>query len=150
MNTQQMLVTAALFLAGTAYGQGHVAPELQTGVERAKYGDPQALFTVHFGHGSAVLTPAARALLDRAASKLGAGSIEVAGHTSGLGDETADKHLSERRAEAVRQYLIAQGVAAERLVAVGYGKAEPADTNKTEQGRAHNRRVVLRAASPQG
>lgn len=148
------VVTAwlALFVAAAVPAQpkGLPAPEMQTNLERAKWGDPQALFTVHFDHGSTVLTPAAKALLDRAADHLGDGVIEVAGHTSGLGDETADQHLSDRRAQIVRQYLIAHGVAAERLSAVGYGKSEPVDSNATEEGRAHNRRVVLRSGARQG
>jgi OOP family OmpA-OmpF porin len=58
--------------------------------------------------------------------------------------------LSQRRADSVRGYLMSKGVPAEQLAAKGYGMASPIDTNKTPQGRAHNRRVVMFATSNPG
>lgn len=67
--------------------------------------------------------------------------IEVQGHTDNVGKYDYNMDLSERRAQAVRTYLINQGVPAERLTAHGYGPDRPIDDNKTKAGRAKNRRV---------
>ena len=142
----------ALFVAAAVPAQSSARPdpEKQTDLERVKYGDPQALFTVYFDHASTVLTPTAKGLLDRAAQSLRDGPLQICGHTSGAGDKVADQHLSEQRAQVVRKYLIARGVAAERLSTVGYGLTQPADSNTTEERRQHNRRVVLKPGPPQG
>ncbi len=70
--------------------------------------------------------------------------VEVAGHTDSLGTDEYNQQLSQKRAEAVRRYLIDKGVAADRMTAVGYGESEPVDTNDTMEGRERNRRVELR------
>ncbi|MEN8719821.1 MAG: OmpA family protein, partial [Oceanococcaceae bacterium] len=70
--------------------------------------------------------------------------VEVAGHTDSIGGDAFNQQLSQRRAEAVRQYLIGKGISAERLTAVGYGESEPKATNDNEEGRELNRRVELR------
>ena len=67
--------------------------------------------------------------------------IEVQGHTDNVGKYDYNIDLSERRAYAVRTYLIEQGVPAERLTAHGYGPDKPIEDNKTKAGRAKNRRV---------
>jgi len=67
--------------------------------------------------------------------------IEVQGHTDDRGNDKKNKRLSELRAKAVRSYLIKKGVSKERLIAEGYGEEQPIDSNKTEMGRANNRRV---------
>ena len=67
--------------------------------------------------------------------------VEVQGHTDNVGKYEYNMDLSERRAQAVRTYLINQGVPAERLSAHGYGPDRPIDDNKTKAGRAKNRRV---------
>ncbi|MEM7423235.1 MAG: OmpA family protein [Pseudomonadota bacterium] len=74
--------------------------------------------------------------------------IEVGGHTDSHGSEELNLDLSQRRAEAVRDALIARGVAAERLVAKGYGEAQPIVGNDTEEGRARNRRIEFKPAHP--
>ncbi len=71
-------------------------------------------------------------------------TAEVAGHTDSIGNATYNRDLSERRADAVRQYLIDHGVAPSRLKAVGYGELQPVADNGTPEGRARNRRVELR------
>ena len=60
-----------------------------------------------------------------------------------MSDDGYNLKLSQRRASAVRDYLISQGVAAERLTAKGYGEASPVADNNTEEGRFKNRRVEL-------
>lgn len=67
--------------------------------------------------------------------------IEVQGHTDTKGTDVYNMDLSQRRADAVRQYLMNRGVAGERLVAIGYGATRPIATNETEGGRGKNRRV---------
>jgi OOP family OmpA-OmpF porin len=68
---------------------------------------------------------------------------EVAGHTCSIGPEAYNQGLSERRANAVRDWFIQNGIAAERLRAVGYGETRPIASNDTEEGRRKNRRVEL-------
>ncbi len=68
-------------------------------------------------------------------------SIEVAGHTDSDGNDAYNLKLSQARAESVRNYLEAAGVAGDRLEARGYGETVPIDTNGTETGKANNRRV---------
>jgi len=66
--------------------------------------------------------------------------VTVEGHTDYIGSVQYNQKLSERRANAVRQYLIAQGIASARINVVGYGKLRPIADNKTAEGRAINRR----------
>ncbi|NIM69850.1 MAG: OmpA family protein [Xanthomonadales bacterium] len=70
--------------------------------------------------------------------------VEIAGHTDSMGAESYNQGLSERRANAVRDYLAANGANAANLSAKGYGESEPVADNATEEGRAANRRVELR------
>jgi len=70
--------------------------------------------------------------------------VEIQGHTDNTGKYELNKTLSEKRANAVRDYLIAQGVDFQRLTAVGYGPDVPIADNKTKAGRAKNRRVEFK------
>jgi len=84
--------------------------------------------------------------LDRSAATLkewGEVKIEVAGHTDSVDSDAYNLKLSQRRAEAVRAYLIEKGIAADRLIAKGYGEASPVADNSTAEGRFRNRRVEL-------
>lgn len=120
-------------------------PEDAVGLERGKYGDPNALVTISFGFARPDLSPVARGMLDDFAAQMDAGArYEIGGHTDSIGDAAYNQWLSEQRAASVKQYLVAQGADAGQLSVVGYGENQPADTNKTRQGRAHNRRVVLK------
>jgi outer membrane protein OmpA-like peptidoglycan-associated protein len=71
-------------------------------------------------------------------------SFTIEGHTDSVGSERSNQILSERRANAVRDYLIANGISDDRLTAVGYGETRPIDSNKTRSGRANNRRVEVK------
>jgi outer membrane protein OmpA-like peptidoglycan-associated protein len=68
--------------------------------------------------------------------------LEIQGHTDSTGRCLHHK-LGEDRAEAVRRYLSKQGIALNRMSTISYGKDEPVDNNKTKDGRAKNRRVVV-------
>ena len=70
--------------------------------------------------------------------------VEIAGHTDSIGSDSYNKGLSQRRAEAVREYMMSEGVKRERLQARGYGEEQPVSDNATESGRALNRRVEMR------
>ncbi|WP_274476396.1 OmpA family protein [Mangrovimonas aestuarii] len=69
--------------------------------------------------------------------------FHVEGHTDSVGAENMNMDLSERRARAVKDYLIANGIDEFRLSSKGYGEDRPIDTNKTKAGRANNRRVEI-------
>jgi outer membrane protein OmpA-like peptidoglycan-associated protein len=69
--------------------------------------------------------------------------LSVEGHTDSVGSDDYNQQLSERRAEAVRDYLVQQGIASEAVSASGFGKTAPVATNDTSEGRQQNRRVEL-------
>lgn len=69
--------------------------------------------------------------------------LEIQGHTDSSGAAVYNYKLGEERAEAVRRYLSKQGIALNRMSTISYGKDEPVDSNKTRDGRAKNRRVVV-------
>jgi outer membrane protein OmpA-like peptidoglycan-associated protein/outer membrane protein W len=100
----------------------------------------------HFAFDSAELTAEDKAQLDAVATRLK--QLEFIdgvanGHTDNVGDEAYNLKLSERRAQAVVDYLAAKGVAPGRIKAVGYGESKPLADNATEEGRAQNRRVTI-------
>ena len=74
---------------------------------------------------------------------------EIGGHTDNTGDKARNKALSQSRAKAVKDYLVSKGVDATRLSAIGYGDTKPLADNKTEEGRAKNRRTVFKVLSVQ-
>jgi OOP family OmpA-OmpF porin len=86
-----------------------------------------------------VLNEAAATLLKNPSIK-----VEVAGHTDSVGEEAYNESLSARRAATVRDYLASRGVEMERMTARGYGELQPIADNNTTEGKAANRRVVLR------
>ena len=67
----------------------------------------------------------------------------VEGHTDSTGSDALNQKLSESRAAAVKDYLVANGIDGSRLSSVGYGESKPIDKNTTRQGRANNRRVEI-------
>ena len=67
-------------------------------------------------------------------------AIEISGHTDNIGNDADNLLLSERRAEAIYNFLIENGVEASRISYKGFGESQPIDTNNTEEGRANNRR----------
>jgi outer membrane protein OmpA-like peptidoglycan-associated protein len=69
--------------------------------------------------------------------------LQVEGYTDSVGSDQLNQKLSENRADAVRTFLITQGVQPDNITATGYGKAKPVADNSTSSGRAQNRRVNL-------
>jgi len=101
---------------------------------------------VNFDTGKATIKPDSAESLDTAAAALKAAgnlTIEVGGHTDNVGAADANMKLSQDRAQAVMAALVQRGVPAARLTAKGYGQSSPIADNRTEDGRAKNRRVEL-------
>ena len=71
-------------------------------------------------------------------------SIQVNGYTDSTGNDAHNQELSQRRANAVAQYLVAQGVSSSRIVANGFGSSNPIASNSTQEGRLQNRRVEIK------
>ncbi|MEJ2540757.1 MAG: OmpA family protein [Gemmatimonadota bacterium] len=71
-------------------------------------------------------------------------AVVVTGHTDSVGEAAYNRDLSQRRAEAVVEYLVGLGFDPAKLSAVGYGEAQPKASNETEEGRAMNRRIEFR------
>jgi outer membrane protein OmpA-like peptidoglycan-associated protein len=101
---------------------------------------------VTFRTSSAELSPQAQTVLDVTANKLTRQprKVEVGGYTSSTGRPEYNLELSQRRAEAVRDYLVKRGVNPANVTAKGYGMANPIASNATEEGRIANQRVELR------
>lgn len=101
---------------------------------------------VLFKTGSFELMPAARERLAKVSGIVLAYPnlhLQVEGHTDSIGSDDFNQALSERRAGAVRDYLVQQGITADSIEARGFGKTEPIATNDTPEGRQQNRRVEL-------
>ena len=129
-------------------------PETPAGVKVNADGCPVAveikaamvLKGVLFKTGSAELDPVSTTVLNEVAESLKAWPavrVEIQGHTDSVGSAEANRDLSSRRAESVRQFLITAGTDPGRLTAVGYGEDLPVADNTTDAGRAANRRVEL-------
>jgi outer membrane protein OmpA-like peptidoglycan-associated protein len=73
--------------------------------------------------------------------------IEISGHTDNVGNPADNLTLSRNRAKSVVNYLIGKGIATQRLIAKGYGETKPVADNKTEEGKAKNRRTELKIIS---
>jgi len=102
---------------------------------------------VHFDYDKSDIRPDSRPILDEAASVLRENPevrVSIEGHTDSRGSDEYNRELSYRRANAVYRYLVAAGIAPERLEVIGYGESRPVASNDTEAGRAQNRRVELR------
>ena len=103
------------------------------------------LKTIAFPVGKSVIMPENYALLSkvqRAIRAFGEPDVIIGGHTDSTGPEPINEHLSQQRAEAVRQYLVANGILPfDKIISVGYGSMRPLASNSTEKGRAMNRRI---------
>jgi OOP family OmpA-OmpF porin len=92
------------------------------------------------------LKPEGRQLLDQVAQQVNSIALETViavGYTDSIGSDQYNLGLSNRRANAVKAYLVSKGVAADRIYTEGKGKADPIASNATAAGRAKNRRVEI-------
>jgi OOP family OmpA-OmpF porin len=102
---------------------------------------------INFKTGSADILAGSYVLLDRAAKVLQDYpdvKLEISGHTDNRGKADYNRDLSQRRADAVKTYFVTRGIASQRLQAIGYGHTRPIANNKTQSGRATNRRTEFR------
>jgi len=100
----------------------------------------------NFDFNKAEVRPEGRDILDGVVKTLKENpnvKVVVEGHTDSIGKDAYNKKLSERRAEAVKRYLVRQGIDPSRIRTEGYGKSKPIADNGTEEGRAKNRRAEV-------
>lgn len=105
-----------------------------------------ALRNIFFNTASYDLLPASNAELDKLVKLMKANPslrIELGGHTDNVGADAANLTLSDQRANAVRDFVVTKGIAADRITARGYGETKPVASNDTEEGRAQNRRTEV-------
>jgi OOP family OmpA-OmpF porin len=99
---------------------------------------------VNFEFNKATLTSSSETILTMAYNALIANpdvQIEISGHTDNVGSDTYNQTLSLKRAQAVKNWLVKNGIASNRMKTVGKGKNEPVASNETDEGRAENRRI---------
>ena len=108
-------------------------------------------FTVYFPFNKSTLSPEARSVIAEAVSTAKQGPmthIAVTGHTDTVGSEQYNQGLSDRRADAVRKALLAEGVAADSIAAKGVGKSDLAVPTAEGVKEPRNRRVVIMEGGP--
>jgi OmpA-OmpF porin, OOP family len=108
------------------------------------FSDLLAKGRIQFESGRATIDQDSVGLLDRlveTAQRCPNANIEIAGHTDGDGDAAFNQELSEKRAQAVTDYLVKAGLSADRFTATGYGSTQPVAGNDTDEGKAQNRRI---------
>jgi peptidoglycan-associated lipoprotein len=110
---------------------------------------PQKTYTfesVHFDFDRYNLKPEALTILGEAVTTLQENAdlrVTIEGHTDSIGTSEYNLALGERRANAVRDYLVSRGIAAGRIATVSYGEERPIADNSTDEGRARNRRAQI-------
>jgi OOP family OmpA-OmpF porin len=101
---------------------------------------------INFDTGKSAIKPESKPIINQIVEMMKANpslKIGVEGHTDNVGNPKSNKTLSDERAKSVVAAIVAQGIDAKRLSAAGYGQDKPIADNKTEEGRAKNRRVEL-------
>jgi len=144
--------------AGERPPSGNGCPKPPPPAPKAELVEKQIVISqqVQFETGTAVLRPESDTVLGEVVRVLSEHReidlVEIQGHTDETGTADFNRRLGKDRAESVVAWLVAHGVARERLVAKGYGSDRPISDNRTEEGRAKNRRVEFRVleARPPG
>lgn len=99
-----------------------------------------------FDFDKSVVRPDGKKRIDEALAKLKGVDVEMViatGHTDSVGTDAYNQKLSERRAAAVKAYLVSKGIPASKITTIGKGESQPVATNKTAEGRQKNRRVDI-------
>src|SRR6266404_1699795 len=129
---------------GAPSGFAAAAAPVDATVCQQLFSDLLAKGKIRFESGRATIDPDSAGLLDRlieTALRCPTANIEIAGHTDADGEDGFNQTLSEKRAQAVTDYLVKAGLPAGRFTAMGYGSTQPVATNDTDQGKAQNRRI---------
>jgi outer membrane protein OmpA-like peptidoglycan-associated protein len=157
-NTPKGAVVDSLGVAIDSDGDGvpdgiDKCPDTPASVLVDEFGCPKAkalkgkmILNIRYQSGSFEPDEAAKAVLDELVLTLEAYpklNIEVNGYTDALGSNSGNLKLSKKRADAVKDYLVSKGVAAERIKAQGFGEANPVADNGTDEGRLKNRRIEI-------
>ena len=101
---------------------------------------------INFDTGKAAIKPESQPIIDQIAALLKGHAdlkLGIEGHTDNVGTPASNKTLSEQRAKAILDAVVNQGIAANRMAAIGWGQDKPVADNRTEDGRAKNRRVEI-------
>lgn len=144
--------------AAADIGQGEFNPEVIIYIEKGStsaqfnnkkivVGETVNLNNIMFDQGKAELKNQSKAELDKVVAFLKVNinaEIELSGHTSSEGEANFNRSLSYKRVKACKDYILAQGIDAGRIIAIGYGPDRPAVPNDSEVNRAKNRRVEMR------
>lgn len=99
-----------------------------------------------FDYNKHTLKPRGKRSIDEAIAKMRSMDVETiiaTGHTDSRGTDAYNQKLSERRAVAVKNYMVSQGIPAAKITTLGKGESQPVATNNTEEGRQKNRRVDI-------
>lgn len=132
-------------LVGVNYRRAEVGPPPPVAVEAAVEEKIVITQKIHFEFARHNIRPISYPIVDDVAYLLSRNPqirlVRVEGHTDWIGSDASNQLLSERRANAVRDYLIGKGIEPDRLVSVGYGETRPVADNNTVEGRARNRRT---------
>jgi len=114
---------------------------------QVKVGETIRLDNILFDQSKAVIKNESKPTLEKVIAFMKSNptvEVELSGHTSSEGERDLNLSLSYKRVKACKDYIVAAGIAEERLVAVGYGQDRPTASNDTEAGRIQNRRVEMR------
>jgi len=130
------------------------APRVSVAIEAPKQLVTKTTYAADtfFDFDRAVIKPAGKAKLDALALQINQITLEVViatGHTDSVGSEAYNQKLGERRAQAVRAYLVSKGVNKRRVYVESRGESQPVADNKTAAGRAKNRRVEIEVIGTQ-
>lgn len=130
--------------------QGGIPPQMPAETPRAKVSSELEEFVarqkISFRAEKTELTPASAKILDALAERLKSENvrIKITGHSCALGSKEINQRISEKRAQVVKEALVARGVPAERIDTQGAADTEPAGDNRTVAGRVASRRVTFR------
>jgi OOP family OmpA-OmpF porin len=107
------------------------------------------LMGVNYDFNSSKLKPESYPILFHAAKVMQQNpdmTVEIQGYTDNIGSEKANKNVSQKRADSVKNYLVARGISTDRITTVGYGEENPIGDNKDADGRAMNRRIEFKVS----
>jgi len=107
---------------------------------------------VQFATGKSELTEESLRVLDNVKAIMDEypnAKFHIEGHTDSTGSEQINERISEERARAVKDYLVAAGIDEFRLSSKGYGESRPIADNKTREGRKQNRRTEIKVVNPE-